>query len=128
MRFVYSALALVGLLLAAPAQAAVVDLGQATLSLDLIDEVPQPFRLSTPRPNPFTASTRLELSVDESTELSVAVFDALGRRVALLYEGAVRPGTYSLRVEASDLPPGLYVVRASDGRGASASRSIALVR
>lgn len=92
------------------------------------DEVMGEFRLSAPRPNPFTAQTRLELTVDAPTDLTVAVYDALGRRVALIHEGAVRTGTYSLRVQASDLPAGLYLIRASDGRGQTATRSVALVR
>lgn len=86
------------------------------------------FRLSSPRPNPFTTLTRLELTVDAPTDLTVAVYDALGRRVALIHEGAVRAGTYSLRVTSADLPAGLYLVRASDGRGQTATRSVALVR
>lgn len=92
------------------------------------DEGVQPFRLSAPRPNPFSASTRLELTVDEPTDLTVAVFDALGRRVAVLHEGPLRASTYTLRVNAADLPPGLYLVRATDGRGNTATRSVALVR
>lgn len=86
------------------------------------------FRLSTPRPNPFSSQARLELTVDTATDLTVAVFDALGRRVAVLHEGTVRPGAYSLRVQAGDLPSGLYLVRAADGRGQTATRSLALVR
>jgi hypothetical protein len=92
------------------------------------DDLPTPFRLSAPRPNPFAASTRLELTVDEPVEMTVAVYDALGRRVAVLHEGPLRAQTYTLRVDAGDLPPGLYLVRATDGRGHTATRSVALVR
>lgn len=94
----------------------------------VVDEAAPPFRLSAPRPNPFSASTRLELTVDEPTDLTVAVYDALGRRVSVLHEGPIRPSTYTLRVDAGNLPPGLYLVRATDGRGATAIRSVALVR
>ncbi|OZC02187.1 T9SS type A sorting domain-containing protein [Rubricoccus marinus] len=111
----------------APASAgAVVD--RAELELTLIDETPKPFRLSTARPNPFTSSTRLELSVDATTSIRVAVFDALGREVVKLQEGTLQPGTYSLRLDASNLPPGLYLVRATDGRGTTVTRSVALSR
>ena len=101
---------------------------RAAVSLHFEDEATGEFRLSAPRPNPFTSLTRLELTVDAASDLTVAVYDALGRRVALIHEGAVRPGTYSLRVQAADLAPGLYLVRASDGRGGTATRSVALVR
>ena len=92
------------------------------------DDLAPPFRLSAPRPNPFAASTRLELTLDEPADVTVAVYDALGRRVALLHEGPLRASTYTLRVDAGDLPPGLYLVRATDGRGHTATRSVALVR
>lgn len=112
---------------AAPASAgAAVD--RAELELTLVDETPKPFRLSSARPNPFTSSTRLELSIDAATSLRVAVYDALGREVVKLHEGTLQPGTYSLRLDASNLSPGLYLVRATDGRGATVTRSVALSR
>jgi hypothetical protein len=114
---------------AAPVSAIPAHTADAVLTLEwLADEAPRPFRLAAPRPNPFTASTRLELSVQDPTDVTVAVFDALGRRVALLHEGALRVGTYALRLDAGDLPPGLYLIRATDGRGNTATRSVALVR
>ena len=97
-------------------------------AFERVDDAPQPFRLSTARPNPFATSSRIELTLDEPTTLTVALYDALGRRVSLLHDGYTRPGTYSLRIEAGDLPPGLYIVRAHDGRGTTATRSVALVR
>lgn len=116
-----------GALLAAPVTAAVAP-ALADVVLVRVDDTPAPFRLSTPSPNPFTTQTRLTLTVDEATSLSVAVHDALGRRVALLHDGSLQPGTYTLHVEAADLPPGLYLVRATNGRGQTATRSVSLVR
>lgn len=100
----------------------------ATFALEFVKDAPRRFRLSAARPNPFVASTRLELSVDEPTTLTVAAFDALGRQVALLHDGALQAGTYALTLDGSRLPPGLYLVRASDGRGNTATRSVSLVR
>ncbi len=101
---------------------------RATVALEYADDATQPFRLSAPRPNPFQSSTSLELTLDQTTNVTVAVYDALGRQVALLHEGTLRPATYTLRVEAHDLPPGLYLIRATDGRGTTATRSVSLVR
>ena len=98
------------------------------VTLTAVDDVPGAFRLSAARPNPFTSATRLELTLDAPTDVTVAVFDALGRRVSLLHEGELRAGTYALRVDAGNLPPGLYLVRATDNRGATATRSISLLR
>jgi len=112
-------------LLAAPAQAAP---EVAEVVLVHVDDTPAPFRLSTASPNPFTSQTRLTLTVDRATSLSVAVHDALGRRVATLHDGSLQAGTYTLRVDAADLPPGLYLVRATNGQGQTATRSVSLVR
>lgn len=110
-----------------PAQAASgVDRG--AIELTLVDDAPKPFRLSAPRPNPFTTSTRLELTLDAATSLRVAVFDALGREVVQLHEGALGAGTYALRFDGANLPPGLYLVRATDGRGTTVTRSVSLSR
>ncbi len=122
-----TALLAVAVLAAPLAQAADAPRAAVTLVYES-DAAVTDFRLSSPRPNPFSSLTRLELTVDAPTDLTVAVYDALGRRVALIHEGAVRAGTYSLRVSANDLPAGLYLIRASDGRGQTATRSVALVR
>lgn len=108
--------------------AAVAPVSDAVVTLVEIDDIGGPFRLSAARPNPFTDATRLELTLDAPTNLTVSVYDALGRRVSLLHEGELRAGTYNLRVEAGSLPPGLYLVRATDNRGATATRSISLTR
>lgn len=120
------ALALLLATSALPASAAPAD-GNA-LTLELVDDTPQPFRLSAARPNPFSTTTRLQLSLDVTTALRVAVFDALGREVMKLHEGTLQAGTYNLRLDGSNLPPGLYLVRATDGRGATVTRSVALSR
>ena len=126
-----AAAALVGVAaLASPVSAAPASMEPVGPVVELVHEsdVPQPFRLSAPSPNPFRTETRLTLSVDAATTMSVAVHDALGRRVALIHDGDVRPGTYTLRVDAGQLPPGLYLVRATDGQGRSATRAVSLVR
>ena len=98
------------------------------LELVQVDDTPKPFKLSAPRPNPFRTTSALTLTVEEAGEITVTVHDALGRRVALLREGQTSAGTYTLRVEADNLPPGLYIVRATNEQGDTATRSLALVR
>ena len=123
-------LAAAGLLLAASGVSAapVVESPSAGLTLEHVDDTPRPFKLSAPRPNPFRTSSALTLTVEEAGEITVTVHDALGRRVALLREGATAAGTYTLRVDADTLPPGLYIVRATNDSGDTATRSISLVR
>jgi|GEM_PF-2630540 len=69
--------------------------------------------LSSPAPNP-AASVRLTLAVETLQAVRVAVVDALGREVAVLWDGETR-GARDLVV--SDLAPGVYAVVARGAGG-----------
>jgi len=94
----------------------------------VVGDGPRRFSLGPASPNPFSGTTRLVLTVETAQRLTAAVFDALGRRVALLHDGHVAAGTYPLTFDAVSLPPGLYVIRVTDGQGGTATRAAALVR
>jgi hypothetical protein len=69
--------------------------------------------LSAPAPNPTDGRAALTLEVAETQAVRVALHDALGREVALLYDGTLAAGTpHRLVVEGSALPVGVYAVRA----------------
>jgi hypothetical protein len=68
--------------------------------------------LSAPA-NPFRGATTLQLQVPATQRVRVAVFDALGRQVAVLHEGTLAAGeAHRLAFDGSALPSGVYVVRA----------------
>jgi len=68
------------------------------------------------RPNPFRGGTQLEITLDASGPLEVAVLDGQGRRVRMLRSGGWEPaGTFSMawdgRLDSGGLArPGLYFV------------------
>lgn len=121
-----TALLVAVLSLGAPAASAAS--ADAELWIESVDDTPRPFRLTAAHPNPFSDRTRLELALDRTTSLTVAVYDALGREVLRLHEGTLQAGTYRLTIDGSQLQNGLYLVRAIDGRGVTATRSVALSR
>jgi hypothetical protein len=71
----------------------------------------RPLALEAPSPNPFTEATTLTYSLARPGPVRVELFDALGRRVALLADEHKPAGTYRLRLNGARLTPGLYVVR-----------------
>ena len=77
--------------------------------------------LSAVSPNPATGTARFTLGAASAEPVSVAVYDALGRRVALVHDGPVASGE-AFTVDVSRLPAGVYVVRASGASGQSAQR------
>jgi hypothetical protein len=87
----------------------------------------EPLALDVTGPNPFREGTRLALTLGASAPASVAVYDALGRRVALLEEGVLPAGRHTLAWDGTDgagrpLPSGLYVVQAVAGERHAALR------
>lgn len=69
--------------------------------------------LTAASPNPFNGLTAFELVVDREQRVTVDVVDMLGRRVAVLFEGEVRPGLrYPFALDAAGLRAGVYVYRA----------------
>lgn len=77
--------------------------------------------------NPTRGRSEVTVTLDAAAPVAVALFDALGRRVAVLHEGALGAGPTRLGVDASGLPPGVYVVRAEGPFGAASAR-LAVVR
>jgi len=68
-------------------------------------------------PNPFAASASVELTVaDGAGALRLAVYDVLGREVAVLADGVLAPGEYPFTLDGAELPAGLYFVRLATGR------------
>ena len=76
------------------------------------DEAPEQFFLSSAHPNPFNPQTSLTLTLAQAQPVRVAVYDVLGREVAVLQEGALPVGAHQLTFEATGLPSGTYLVRA----------------
>jgi len=74
--------------------------------------VPGTYRLTAAYPNPFNPETSFSLSVARTQEVQVVVYDVVGRRVALLYDGLFPAETSrSFRFEADTLPSGVYLLR-----------------
>ncbi|MEP0548719.1 MAG: T9SS type A sorting domain-containing protein [Rhodothermales bacterium] len=89
---------------------------------------PDALALSAAYPNPFRTSTALVLTAPAAQRVTVELFDALGRNVATLFDGAVAGGEVrTLALEAVALPSGLYVVRAR-GEGFTLTRRVTLLR
>ncbi|MEO1077722.1 MAG: T9SS type A sorting domain-containing protein, partial [Bacteroidota bacterium] len=68
-------------------------------------------------PNPFNPTTTIPVVLEAQAVVRVAVYDVLGRQVALLQDGVLAAGRHDLNFDASRLASGVYLVRASIGDG-----------
>jgi hypothetical protein len=79
--------------------------------------------LSTPAPNPFARSTRIQYTVSGPSEVGIAVCDRVGRVVRTLVNGSRPAGRHEVRWNGTDdrdrlVPAGVYFCRMrTDGYG-----------
>ncbi|MCI0636612.1 MAG: T9SS type A sorting domain-containing protein, partial [Actinobacteria bacterium] len=79
------------------------------------------------RPNPFRASTQLAFRLPSAGSVSLKVYDAQGREVATLADGALAPGPHVRAFDGGRLASGVYWCRLSAG-GRVETRRIVLIR
>jgi subtilisin family serine protease len=83
--------------------------------------------LSQAQPHPVRSQARIAYQLEQSGEATLALYDALGRRVAVLAQGVMPAGTHTAEIDASQLPSGLYLLRLS-AQGRSATQAVTVVR
>ena len=90
------------------------------------------FAIATGFPNPFTTTTTLRYHTETPSDVELAVYDVLGRRVAMLargfYVGGPHEAVWDGRSETGRaLAPGVYFARLTAGDRA-ATRRLTLLR
>jgi endonuclease/exonuclease/phosphatase family metal-dependent hydrolase len=95
-----------------------VTLHAKVVASDGVEGLPTVLRFAAPAPNPFSRSTTFAFELPADATVSLAVYDASGRRVADLAHGERAAGRYQVRwqaraAEGSPLPAGLYFARFS---------------
>ncbi|HEX8297693.1 MAG TPA: T9SS type A sorting domain-containing protein [Rubricoccaceae bacterium] len=94
---------------AAAAQALFPTAGEADPS------VAEGLSLRAATPNPASAQTALTFELDEAQAVRLAVYDVLGREVAVVTDGARSAGVHTATVDTRALPSGVYVARLTAG-------------
>jgi FG-GAP-like repeat/Secretion system C-terminal sorting domain len=72
--------------------------------------IPQRISLSH-YPNPFNPTTTITFGLPYDGEVSLDIFDTIGRKVAGLIDGRHRAGRYDVKFDASKLAGGVYFYR-----------------
>ncbi|OYV88454.1 MAG: hypothetical protein B7Z63_00450 [Ignavibacteriae bacterium 37-53-5] len=86
--------------------------------LDAVAEVkgaPGSFALLQNYPNPFNPTTKISYQLSASSNVTLTIYDVLGREVATLVDGAMRPGSYEIQFDGSRFGSGVYFYRLMAG-------------
>jgi hypothetical protein len=73
------------------------------------------YMLAQNYPNPFNPTTKITFSLEKAGNVSLKVFDVLGREVATLINGMKEAGKHTVSFDASKLASGLYIYRIESG-------------
>ena len=90
-------------------------------------ENPREISLLPNYPNPFNPGTTIRFTIRSLSDVDIAVYDLLGRKVAQLVDRRFASGEHRVEFDASNLPSGQYVVRMSAG-GQVYTRKITLLK
>ncbi len=73
------------------------------------------FHLDQNYPNPFNGSTTIRFGLPARQQVSLRVYNMLGRMIRVLAERSFEAGNHTLTFESGDLPSGLYFYRLKTG-------------
>ncbi len=75
---------------------------------EISNDVPEAFELSQNYPNPFNPSTVISWRMTVGSNVTLKVYDVLGKEVATLVNNELEAGTHSVNFDASHLSSGIY--------------------
>jgi hypothetical protein len=91
---------------------------EADFSVDVVEpgNLHGSFELFQNYPNPFNPSTKIIFNIPERSEVTIKVFDILGKEINTLLDKELSPGSFTIDWAAKDsngqlLPSGVYLIR-----------------
>ena len=72
---------------------------------------PADFKLEQNYPNPFNPSTTIKYSIPEKSYVKMTFYNALGQSIKTLVNKMQEPGSYSITIDLTNQPSGLYFYR-----------------
>ena len=86
--------------------------------------IPQSSKLYQNYPNPFNPVTKIDFDLAEEADVSLAVYDVTGRKVADLAKGKMQAGSHSADFDGSRLTSGVYYYTLRVGKDAQTKKMI----
>jgi hypothetical protein len=88
--------------------------------------IPTVFALYQNYPNPFNARTNISFDLPEAGEVSIIVYNILGRQIGILLDNYWHAGTFTITLGASHLSSGVYFYRLQAGNYTETRKMILL--
>jgi hypothetical protein len=79
------------------------------------NEIPRDYSLAQNYPNPFNPITLVKYSIPKTGTVKLVVYDVLGKEVKTLVDGVETAGNYSVILDATSIPSGVYFYKLTSG-------------
>lgn len=76
-------------------------------NIEKINQNPINFTLGQNYPNPFNSQTIIPVQMQFKSQVSLEIFDVLGRKIQTIYNGNLEAGTHAFKLNSADTPNGL---------------------
>ncbi|HEX2868609.1 MAG TPA: T9SS type A sorting domain-containing protein [Ignavibacteriales bacterium] len=87
---------------------------QQLTGVEMKDNItPKTYSLAQNYPNPFNPATTIEFSVPENADVTLVVYDAVGRQVGILHSGILKTGNYKVVWNPGNIASGVYYYKLS---------------
>lgn len=86
--------------------------------------LPKKFELYQNFPNPFNSDTTIRFALSEAEQVSLKIYDILGREIAELVDQKLEVGEYAIPFGGRDLVSGIYFYRIQIGRDFNTKKMI----
>ncbi|MFC1549942.1 T9SS type A sorting domain-containing protein [Candidatus Neomarinimicrobiota bacterium] len=108
--------------------------GTVTLPVELdgAESIPVEFSIKPAYPNPFNPSTTIHYSIPEESEVTIMIYDLMGRQVTTLFHNRQKAGWYEITwngliQNGSIAPAGMYIYQIIAGEEIKTSK-ISLIK
>jgi hypothetical protein len=101
--------------------------GQVGIEEEPSEITPQSFITQQNYPNPFNSTTKIRYNLHEPSDVTIIIYDLLGRKIETLYKGYRPAGNHQVVWDASDLKSGNYFYKIETG-WRSESKKMLLLR
>ena len=78
--------------------------------------IPEVFSLSQNYPNPFNPSTKINFSIPQQSQVTLKIYDVLGKEVMTLVNDVKTAGNYEVEFNASNFASGAYFYKIQAGQ------------
>lgn len=89
-----------------------------------IENLPTEYRLVQNYPNPFNPSTTIKYDIPKNNQVTLKVYNSIGKEVSEIVNGFKQAGSYSVTFDASKLPSGVYFYKLQAGEYSQVNKMI----